>query len=239
MPTRILVSCEHATNRVPAAYRALFHRAQKRLQSHRGHDPGALEFARMLARTLDAELLAGRATRLLVDLNRHANPAAPLSELTRVLPPEERATLLARHHAPYRDRAVTFVEHALSLDDPVVHLSCHSFTPRLGGRTRTADVGLLYDPRRPGEVRIVSRWQAAIAQEAPALRTRRNYPYRGVSDGLTQFLRRRTPPERYAGIEIELNQRLLRGSATRWRAILRMLCRTAKEALHADQNVPR
>ena len=50
-------------------------------------------------------------------------------------------------------------------------------------------------------------------------RVRLNQPYCGASDGLTTALRRRFPPERYLGLELELNQRHVRGPAARWRAL--------------------
>jgi hypothetical protein len=44
---------------------------------------------------------------------------------------------------------------------------------------------------------------------------RRNAPYRGDSDGLTSALRRERSAERYLGIELELNQRLIATAAQR------------------------
>ena len=36
---------------------------------------------------------------------------------------------------------------------------------------------------------------------------RRNYPYRGTSDGLTRYLRKRYADRDYCGIELEVNQK--------------------------------
>ena len=77
----------------------------------------------------------------------------------------------------------------------------------LRGETRNADVGILYDPRRPAEKRFAMAWARAIRAAARELRVRRNYPYLGVGDGLTTTLRRRFPAWRYLGIELEVNQR--------------------------------
>lgn len=239
----VLVTCEHATNYVPKRYRGLFVAASRALASHRGYDHGALPLARTLARALNAPLIAGRATRLLVDLNRHADARAPLSEYTGALGTEASAHLLARWHAPYRDKVRHWIGAQLGSGTHVVHLSCHSFTPRLGAKLRTADVGLLYDPQRRFEVALVRHWHEALAQRAPALRVRRNYPYRGIDDGLTRFMRRRTPAGRYAGIEIEVNQRITRGPPHRWRRLRALLADTAAGAIEAAvagaaQNVP-
>ena len=88
----------------------------------------------------------------------------------------------------------------------VVHISVHSFTPRLRGVTRRADIGLLYDPGRRLETTLSLAWKRAFRRHAPRLRVRCNYPYRGTSDGLTRALRRRFGPRHYAGVEFELNQ---------------------------------
>jgi predicted N-formylglutamate amidohydrolase len=95
----------------------------------------------------------------------------------------------------------------------VLHLAVHSFVPRLHGVTRAADVGLLYDPRHSDERALCTRWQAELRGRVPRLRVRRNYPYRGDADGLTTQLRRRLGA-RYRGVELEVNQALLLGSAS-------------------------
>ena len=98
----------------------------------------------------------------------------------------------------------------------MIHVYSHSFAPRLNGEVRTADVGLLYDQARPGEVDACARWKAALRRTAPALRVRRNYPYAGKNDGLTSHLRRRYPPSAYVGIELEINQAHVIGARRRW-----------------------
>jgi predicted N-formylglutamate amidohydrolase len=100
----------------------------------------------------------------------------------------------------------------------VVHVGVHTFTPTLNGRRRTADIGLLYDPDRPFEVEIADALALRLRAVAPRLRVRRNYPYRGAADGLTTTLRRRFPGSRYAGLEIEVNQGLLRKPAV-WKQV--------------------
>ena len=101
----------------------------------------------------------------------------------------------------------------------MIHVSSHSFTPRLNGQVRTADVGLLYDPARPGEVDICARWKAALRETAPALRIRRNYPYAGKGDGLTSHLRRRFSRRAYVGMELEVNQKIVFTGGSPWIAL--------------------
>jgi predicted N-formylglutamate amidohydrolase len=93
----------------------------------------------------------------------------------------------------------------------------------LAGRVRNADVGLLYDPGRRGEVELCARWQAALAGFAPELRVRRNYPYAGKGDGLTLYLRRHFAPGTYVGIELEVNQGIVIAGGRRWTRLRRVL----------------
>lgn len=74
--------------------------------------------------------------------------------------------------------------------------------------TRNADIGLLYDPKRPSEKKFARNIQKNIQKRAPELRVRMNYPYKGTSDGFTSALRKLFPDTVYAGIEVESNQAL-------------------------------
>lgn len=237
LPHALLVTCEHGGNRVPHAYRNLFASASRLLQSHRGYDAGALALAREIARHLDAELISATTTRLLVDLNRSPAHRRAFSQITRALPAHEREKILARHHTPYRARVEDWIAAQLRAGHRVFHVSCHSFTPVLAGRVRRTDVGLLYDPARIAEVNWAKRWQARLRAAYPGLQLRRNHPYRGAADGLTTHLRKCFPPARYAGIELEVNQRFPRGTPERWRALRNTLCRALADSLR-DQNVP-
>lgn len=208
----LLLTCEHAGNEVPARWRPLFRGADALLRSHRGWDPGALGLARALARATGAPLIATRRTRLLADPNRSEGHPRLFSERTRDLPPEERERLLASVWRPHRDAVAARVAALRAEGATILHVGVHSFTPVLDGVRRTADVGLLYDPARGAEAETAARWQAALAAIEPALRVRRNYPYRGTSDGLTTTLRRRWA-DGYLGIELEVGQALLTGPA--------------------------
>jgi predicted N-formylglutamate amidohydrolase len=216
---------------VPAAYRSLFAGAGALLASHRGYDAGALKLARDVARQLGAELVYATTTRLLVDLNRSARHRQAFSAITRALHTSERATILARYHTPYRERVERWIAREILAGRRVLHVSCHSFTPTLAGEVRRADVGLLYDPARPAEVAWARRWRALLLAAAPQLRVRRNYPYRGIADGLTSDLRKRFAPARYAGIELEVNQRVALGPPRRWRALRLALCRSLAKSV--------
>ncbi len=211
-----MISCEHGGNRVPAIWTPLFRSRSRLLASHRGWDPGALAIARGLARRLRAPLVAATTTRLLVDLNRSPRNPAIFSEVTGGLAATERDRLIATLHGPHWRRIREALDRA---PQPAVHLAVHSFTPRLGGRIRAFDLGLLYDPVRTRESAFAACLRARLVAADGSLRVRRNAPYRGNADGLTTALRRERPPVDYLGLELELNQALLRSATGRARLL--------------------
>jgi len=216
LPT-CLVTCEHASNHVPARWRKLFPDTGY-LDTHAGYDIGAQEMARTLTALLGAPLHAGKVSRLLVDLNRSLHHPRVFAPPIKALSQQERALIVAHYYEPYRN-AVAATINAMSRRTQVLHLSVHSFTPRWHGRRRPVDIGLLYDPARQQEAEYCSAVKANLKRLLPSLRIRRNFPYRGNTDGLTTSLRRRYPMHRYLGIELEFNQDLLRGPAAGRRAL--------------------
>lgn len=231
----LLFTCEHAGNRVPAAYQGYFLGHASLLQSHRGYDPGALTLARELARRFQAPVFYAMVSRLVVDLNRSVGHPRLYSEVTRALPQRLRQRILQDHYLPYRARVEHWVGERVAAGRSVLHIACHSFTPALGGEVRRADIGLLYDPARTGERAFCLRWRAALRARAGDLRVRLNYPYTGRSDGLTAWLRRRFPEGRYLGIELEVNQRYVFGPAGPWRALRTVVRDSLAEALSAGE----
>lgn len=220
---QLIVTCEHAGNDVPDAYRPLFTGHEHLLPTHRGWDPGALTLAREMAERFSAPLFFDTTTRLLVDLNRSVGTPDLHAEPTRDLPPARRREILDRYYHPHRRRTEGAIGAAVEGGSRVVHIASHSFTPELNGHVRTADIGLLYDPVRPGEVAFATLWLSALREGDPSLRLRRNYPYLGKSDGLTMALRRRHAPERYIGIELEVNQRYVEEGGPAWPGIRQTL----------------
>jgi predicted N-formylglutamate amidohydrolase len=217
-PVELVVSCEHGGNRVPAAYRRLF--PPSVLASHRGYDPGALELARDFARVYRAKLFYSTVTRLLVDLNRSEGHRQSFS---RFVPRALKPKVLASHHRPYRAALEAHVRAAIARGRRVVHLSCHSFAPRIRGMRRSVDVGLLYDPRRRNERLFCTAWQSSLQTANPKRVVRLNYPYRGFADGLTTSLRTVFADDDYLGLELEVNQRYPRSGDERWTRLRRAL----------------
>jgi len=186
--------------------------------------------ARALARATGAPLVTSTVSRLLVDLNRSIGHPRLFSEAMRAAPVQLRATVVERYYRPYRERIERLVMQAVSRGHRVIHVSSHSFTPRLHGKVRRADVGLLYHPGRRGEVALCAGWKASLADLAPELRVRRNYPYAGKADGLTAHLRLRFPQASYVGIEVEVNQAVVLAAGGRWTALRRTLIDSLRAA---------
>ncbi|NEZ04062.1 N-formylglutamate amidohydrolase [Wenzhouxiangella sp. XN201] len=226
-PVSVLITCEHARNEVPPRWQPLFAGHEALLDSHRGWDPGSLDLARSLSTALSAPLLAGRVTRLLIDLNRSAGHPARFSELTRQLAPADRRRIEAEYWQPHWQAFGDFLAASAA---PVVHLACHSFVPVLEGVERRADIGLLYDPRRPSERAFAAELRAAIGRCLPGLRVRMNQPYRGTANGIGQQHRRRYDGRRLITLEIEINQALV--AARAWSARVEALSGAVREVLN-------
>jgi predicted N-formylglutamate amidohydrolase len=200
---RIILSCEHAGNRVPRKYKRLFATNTEVLNTHRGYDIGAISVASKMQRLLDCPLCQYPWTRLLIDVNRSC-PKSLYSEFSRKLDMADKEDLMNNYYTPYRQYLDELIFKECDKTG-VLHISLHSFTPVLKGRKRNADIGILYDPLRKSEKRFAVKLQRCL-QEQTDFRIRRNYPYLGRSDGVTTWLRKKYTPAQYLGIEIELNQ---------------------------------
>lgn len=225
-----LITCEHGGNRIPSRYRHLFAGFEALLQTHRGYDAGALALAGELARALAAPMFAATTSRLLVDLNRSIRHPRLYSEATRGAPATVRSEILESYYRPHRNKVEADIAKAVAHGGRVIHVASHSFAPVFDGAVRNADIGLLYDPARPGEVELCRRWQAQLKSWAPDLKVRRNYPYTGKSDGFTAYLRRRFPVEAYIGIELEINQKHVFNGGRHWRAFRAGVIEALREA---------
>ncbi len=232
---RVLISCEHAANHVPPAYADLFRDKEELLASHAAYDLGAAQLARDLATQLSAPCHLGETTRLLVDLNRAAdNRRGLFSAQTKTLPAATRQELLRRHHTPYRQAVEDTISRLLTEHAALLHLSIHSFTPVLRGKTRKADIALLYDPNRPAELEFCRTLGSCLRNLSIKPRIRMNYPYRGTSDGMTKHLRKKFAGQHYLGVEIELNQGLLNGEQTFLRSLQQGLGNCLKSLVNTE-----
>ncbi|MCB1136483.1 MAG: N-formylglutamate amidohydrolase [Chlamydiia bacterium] len=202
----VLVTCEHAGNRIPRRWQPLISIPQDVLQSHRGIDIGAKSLAKDISKILAVPLHIYEKTRLLIELNRSLHHPKLFSEYSKALSPDQKASLIDTLYVPYRDGVEQAIHRLVKERKRVLHLSIHSFTPIWNGEERTADIGLLYDPQRSFERRICTELKSHFQSD---FRTRMNYPYLGKADGFTRYLRTLFRDADYAGIELEVNQQLL------------------------------
>ena len=214
----IIISCEHGGNKIPAKYAALFKNKSKVLKSHRGWDPGALLLAKKIAKDINAPLIYSETSRLLIDLNRSLHNPKLFSEYSNHCNKTTKQELMNKFYFPYRSKIENKINNNYD-KFPVIHFSIHSFTPVLNNITRTADVGLLYDPARKAERDYCATLQKKLKEKFPDLTIRCNYPYKGNADGFTTHLRNQFSEKKYLGIEIEINQKHILNNDNDWKKV--------------------
>lgn len=202
---KLVVTCEHAFNKIPPEYSDLFEGAEAVLNSHRGYDPGAFDLYDALSELADFSR-ATAMSRLLVEVNRSVGHQHLFSEFTKKLSSEEKEELLSEYYFPYRNSVEEKIAEFIESGHEVWHLSVHSFTPEMNGEIRKGDIGLLYDPSRRTEKKISAEMKNILQEQRPDLKIRFNYPYLGTADGFTTYLRKKFP-KNYVGIELEVNQK--------------------------------
>ena len=84
---KILLTCEHAGNRIPIKYKKYFNNSNKLLNSHRGYDIGAYKLFKKLSPLSDFSKHT-LISRLLIDYNRSLDNKNLFSELTKNLSKE-------------------------------------------------------------------------------------------------------------------------------------------------------
>ena len=220
---QVVLSCEHAGNRVPAQYVHLFEHNRSILSSHRGFDIGISSVARRMARKLGRPLFACHTTRLLIDPNRSLAHPDLFSRFSDVLTRLEKQWIISNFYLRYRQTVAEHIQRQIRKKLQVLHLSLHSFTPILNGQKRNADIGILYDPKRNAE-KVLAIALKEILIDRTGMKIRRNYPYRGNADGFTTALRRTFSERNYLGIEIEINQSLIMGDRSQGPEIADSIC---------------
>lgn len=148
---RIVLTCEHASNHIPAHYDRLG-LPPAELARHIAWDIGAADLARALSRRLDAPLFLSGYSRLLIDCNRPL--ASPTSIVTRSedtdipgnmgLIAEERARRATLYFAPYHGRITECLDRRAAAGTPTMLVGIHSFTPVFRGVARSLRAGVLY-----------------------------------------------------------------------------------------------
>ncbi|PRX49825.1 N-formylglutamate amidohydrolase [Salegentibacter salegens] len=204
---KLVLTCEHAFNRIPKEYNDLFLNAEDTLNSHRGYDPGALDLFKELKVLADFKEFQ-QTGRLLVEVNRSKGHPNLFSEFTGKISLQEKTEILENYYFPYRNSIEKAISAFIREGEKVLHFSVHTFTPELNGIIRNTEIGLLYDPARPREKEFSKKFKQNLKNQNPELKIRFNYPYLGRADGFTTYLRKKFP-DNYIGIELEVNQKFV------------------------------
>ena len=150
-PGRWLVTCDHATPRIPEEVIASgdLGLATADMGRHIAYDIGAAGLAEALAERLDSPAILTDFSRLVIDPNRGEDDPTLLMKLyDRTLIPGNRhadaAEIERRLELCYRPYHRAYEDLAARRDDVVI-CAVHSFTTRLGGRRpRPWHIGVLY-----------------------------------------------------------------------------------------------
>lgn len=232
MKTKLIITCEHASNAIPTKYEPLFSKNLLVLKGHRGFDLGSNELFDNLVKVLKPDHAAkGNFSRLLIELNRSLHHKNLFSEFTKLLSKEEKANVIDTYFKPYRSDLESKIEGYLKNNFKVLHLSIHSFIPSLNGKERNAEIGILYDPKSETEKGFAKLWKGNFIDQFADYNVRFNYPYLGTADGFTTHLRKKFPVH-YAGLELEINNKLI--NRFDWKIIQRELTKSTKMTLNSS-----
>jgi predicted N-formylglutamate amidohydrolase len=219
----IVLTCEHASCRLPRPLAPRIAEERRILLSHWGWDIGAWSAASGLARRLRATAIGGAVSRLVVDLNRAAGDPSlvrTLADGVRLswnagVPPDRLERRLRSWHTPYH----------VALDDQILRrlvrgvrpllFAVHSFTGVYEGRARDFDMGVLFDRSR-NEAHLLMR---NLRREG--LRVRANQPYSGRA-GMMYAIHRHGAHHGLPCLELEMHQDLFApaGAAGRIAAVV-------------------
>lgn len=188
-PSRFLVTCDHATNRVPGDVGTeigggTLGLSDADMARHIAFDPGAAGLATALAQALDAPAILSDFSRLVIDPNRgEDDPTLVMKLYDGTLIPANRhvtdAEIARRRITLYDPYHAAYAAIAARRPDTVI-VAVHSFTPCLQGRTpRPWHIGILH---APADDRL-SRALLARLNAQPDLCVGDNEPYLGHLPG--------------------------------------------------------
>ncbi|MDR4307880.1 N-formylglutamate amidohydrolase [Chelatococcus sambhunathii] len=149
---RLVLTCDHASNRVPPPYGDLGLGAAS-FERHIAYDIGMRGVTAMLAERLGATAVMSTFSRLLIDPNRGEDDPTLVMRLSDgdLVPGNARVDRaeverrVARYHRPYHAAITERLDALLAKGETPVLLAMHSFTPRWKTFARPWHVGLLWD----------------------------------------------------------------------------------------------
>lgn len=207
---KLIVTAEHAGNKVPKEYAHFFTKNRSVLESHRAYDLGSLDLIEAI-KPLAFISKYNMISRLLIEVNRSIHHNDLFSEFTNQMTISEKNKLLKTVYYRHRNPIEDSIKKLLLNNEQVLHISVHSFTPIFKNEIRKCDIGLLFDPQRVKEKELCKIFKTNLKIIQKDLNVRFNYPYLGKSDGFTTYLRNKFG-HNYLGIEIEVNQKFVKNN---------------------------
>ncbi|MCO5730336.1 N-formylglutamate amidohydrolase [Rhizobium sp. SSA_523] len=212
--SEVLLVCEHAGKKLPAALGALG-LSDEALSSHIAWDPGALAVSRLMARTLDAMLIHQRYSRLVFDCNRPPGSEGAIRAVSETyeipgnadLSEAEKAARAELLYHPFQNRIRDEIAHRKQRGQTTVLVTIHSFTPVYFGKPRAVEIGILHD----ADSRLADGMLAAAAGTSQ-FAVERNQPY-GPADGVTHTLALHALPAGLLNVMIEIRNDLIADAA--------------------------
>lgn len=184
-PGRWLVTCDHASNRVPPAINGgVLGIAPQDMARHIAWDPGAAGVSIALGAALDSPVICSDFSRLVIDPNRgEDDPTLVMRLYDGTIIPGNRyadaAEIERRKELLYRPYHAALAQLAARRPDTVI-VAIHSFTPCLRGRApRPWHIGILHSHL---DTRLSLPLIARLQQE-PDLCVGDNQPYNGHLPG--------------------------------------------------------
>jgi predicted N-formylglutamate amidohydrolase len=159
-----VITCDHASNFVPSEFGGLGLEAADLLR-HIAYDPGALGVARAMSRALDAPLVCGAVSRLVIDCNRPVDApdlVASRSEMTLVpgnahLPRRQLQERIARFYDPFHACVAEAVGQKSARGGAPGVIAVHSFNPTYKGVSRPWEIAIIHDDDDAWALGIVDR----------------------------------------------------------------------------------
>lgn len=145
----IVITCDHASNTVPAQYGNLG-LGPEELARHIAWDIGAAGIAQRLSRQFDCPAILCGTSRLVIDCNRHPHDPSSMPEMSdgtivagnRNLTETARRERIDRFFTPYHDAVGAVVKARLAAGQRPLILSVHSMTPVMNGAFRPWEISL-------------------------------------------------------------------------------------------------
>ncbi len=152
MKRPILISCEHASRKIPLRYWNLGLDKKKLKQVSYLYDVGAEKVAATISKYLGAETVMPRYSRLLVDMNRSPDdPSIFRSDSfgtdipgNRDITEQEKKKRLSDHYIPYHNRLWRKIRSLREKNKRSYYIIVHSFNHIVDGVERTPDIGILW-----------------------------------------------------------------------------------------------